>query len=159
MGLLTFSINVTLDGCVDHREGIADDETHAKIGVISLPPWGEQLDAIDPYQAELNRRFSDYNAELRQLARDARVAYIPFYERFCDLLRASPGKPFTSFRILPFYRDIFRQFVLRMSNDEIVRRNGWKYHRDGIHLNSVSGKLLADLVQEFLDGELRRESG
>jgi dihydrofolate reductase len=29
MGLLTFSINVTLDGCVDHKEGIADDETHA----------------------------------------------------------------------------------------------------------------------------------
>ncbi len=28
MGRLTFSINVTLDGCVDHREGIADDETH-----------------------------------------------------------------------------------------------------------------------------------
>jgi dihydrofolate reductase len=29
MGLLTFGLNVTLDGCVDHREGIADDETHA----------------------------------------------------------------------------------------------------------------------------------
>ena len=29
MGLLTFSINVTLAGCVDHDEGIADDETHA----------------------------------------------------------------------------------------------------------------------------------
>lgn len=29
MGLLTFSINVTLDGCVDHQEGIANDETHA----------------------------------------------------------------------------------------------------------------------------------
>ncbi len=29
MGLLTFSINVTLDGCVDHQEGIADEETHA----------------------------------------------------------------------------------------------------------------------------------
>ncbi|HET7041177.1 MAG TPA: dihydrofolate reductase family protein [Gemmatimonadales bacterium] len=29
MGLLTFSMNVTLDGCIDHREGIADDETHA----------------------------------------------------------------------------------------------------------------------------------
>ena len=29
MGLLTFSHNVTLDGCVDHEEGIADDETHA----------------------------------------------------------------------------------------------------------------------------------
>lgn len=29
MGLLTYGINVTLDGCVDHRVGIADDETHA----------------------------------------------------------------------------------------------------------------------------------
>ena len=29
MGLMTFSMNVTLDGCVDHQEGIADDETHA----------------------------------------------------------------------------------------------------------------------------------
>jgi dihydrofolate reductase len=29
MGVLTFSLNLTLDGCVDHQEGIADDETHA----------------------------------------------------------------------------------------------------------------------------------
>lgn len=29
MGILTFSYNVTLDGCVDHEAGIADDETHA----------------------------------------------------------------------------------------------------------------------------------
>ena len=29
MGLLTFCINVTLDGCIDHQEGIADEETHA----------------------------------------------------------------------------------------------------------------------------------
>jgi dihydrofolate reductase len=28
MGILTLSINVTLDGCVDHQEGIAGDETH-----------------------------------------------------------------------------------------------------------------------------------
>ena len=28
MGLLTFSINVTLDGCIDHQAGIADDEIH-----------------------------------------------------------------------------------------------------------------------------------
>ena len=29
MGDLTFSINVTLDGCIDHQAGIVDDETHA----------------------------------------------------------------------------------------------------------------------------------
>src|SRR5688572_24186704 len=31
MGLLTFSINVTMDGCVDHHDGIADDESQAFI--------------------------------------------------------------------------------------------------------------------------------
>ena len=29
MGLLIFSLNITLDGCLDHQEGIADAETHA----------------------------------------------------------------------------------------------------------------------------------
>lgn len=29
MGLLTFGLNVTLDGCIDHTQGIADDEMHA----------------------------------------------------------------------------------------------------------------------------------
>ena len=29
MGLLTFTTNVTLDGCIDHQEGISDDETQA----------------------------------------------------------------------------------------------------------------------------------
>ena len=28
MGLLKYSINVPLDGCCDHREGIADEELH-----------------------------------------------------------------------------------------------------------------------------------
>jgi dihydrofolate reductase len=28
MGLLTFALNVTLDGCIDHRVGIADAELH-----------------------------------------------------------------------------------------------------------------------------------
>jgi dihydrofolate reductase len=29
MGVLVFAINLTLDGCIDHREGVADEETHA----------------------------------------------------------------------------------------------------------------------------------
>lgn len=28
MGLLSFGLNVTLDGCIDHTQGIADDELH-----------------------------------------------------------------------------------------------------------------------------------
>src|SRR5688572_28036110 len=28
MGLITFGLNVTLDGCIDHSKGLADDEQH-----------------------------------------------------------------------------------------------------------------------------------
>jgi dihydrofolate reductase len=37
MGLLTFALNVTLDGCCDHREGVADDEM--------LRFWTRRMDA------------------------------------------------------------------------------------------------------------------
>jgi dihydrofolate reductase len=37
MGLLTFGLNVTLDGCCDHRAGIADDEL--------LDYWTQLMDA------------------------------------------------------------------------------------------------------------------
>jgi hypothetical protein len=38
MGLLTFSINVTLDGCVDHEEGIADDPSSPTSWTSELAP-------------------------------------------------------------------------------------------------------------------------
>lgn len=37
MELLTFSLNITLDGCVDHQEGIADEETHVFFGRLVVP--------------------------------------------------------------------------------------------------------------------------
>jgi hypothetical protein len=29
--------------------------------------------------------------------------------------------------------------------------NGWRFHTDGVHLNSRGGMIVADLVQEFID--------
>jgi lysophospholipase L1-like esterase len=125
-------------------------ETSARIALCSLIPIGEDPSSTNPFQAEANRRIEEYSAILKDIAREEGVGYIPFYERMHELILASPGQAFTSFDFLPFYRDVFRQFVLHKSHDEIGQLNGWRFHRDGIHLNSRSGKLLADLVQEFL---------
>jgi lysophospholipase L1-like esterase len=125
-------------------------ETSARIALCSLIPIGEDPGETSPFQTEANRRIEEYSAILKDIAREEEVNYLPFYERMHALILASPGRAFTSFDFLPFYRDVFRQFVLRKSNDEIGQLNGWRFHRDGIHLNSRSGKLLADLVQEFL---------
>lgn len=125
-------------------------DTSARIALCSLIPIGEDPDSSNPFQSEANRCIEEYSAILKNIAREEAVTYIPLYERMHELILASPGRAFTSFDFLPFYRDVFRQFVLHKSHDEIGRLNGWRFHRDGIHLNSQSGKLLADLVQEFL---------
>jgi lysophospholipase L1-like esterase len=126
------------------------NNTSARIALCSSQPWGEDLRSTDRFQSELNRRFAEYNKALKDIASTEGVSYLPFYERMKKLIVASPGRAFTSFRILPFYRDMFWQSILRKSNDEIGNLNGWRFHRDGIHLNSVSGKILADLVQGFI---------
>ncbi len=127
------------------REG-----TEARIGLCSLIPLGEDPGSRDSFQAAANRYVAEYSAVVRVIASDEDADYIPLYERVRALIVASPGRALTRFSFLPFYRDAFRQFVLGQSHDEIGRRNGWRFHRDGIHLNSISGKLLADLVEGFI---------
>jgi lysophospholipase L1-like esterase len=132
-------------------------ETSASIALCSLIPIGEDPASQNPFQAEANRRIEEYSAILKKIAQEEAVSYLPLYERLRDLILATPGRAFTSFDFLPFYRDVFRQVVLHQSHDEIGHLNGWQFHRDGIHLNSRSGTLLADLVQEFLTQKTAEE--
>ncbi len=125
-------------------------ETSARIALCSEIPIGEDLNSADTFQAELNRRMIEYNTILKEIVSVEGINYLPLYERMQELILASPSPALTSFDLLPFYRDLFSQVVLRKSNDEIGRINGWRFHRDGVHLNSHSGKILADLTQEFI---------
>jgi lysophospholipase L1-like esterase len=126
-------------------------DTDAHIGLCSLTPIGEQPTSSDDFQSEINRLAGEFNAAIADLARDEGVTYLPVHERIEQLIRAHPGPALAGFKVLPLYRDALRQFVLHKSNDEIGQLNGWRYHRDGIHLNSIAGEVLADCVQSFLD--------
>jgi hypothetical protein len=42
--------------------------------------------------------------------------------------------------------------MLGMSIDRIARLNRWRFHIDGVHLNTRGGMILTELVQAFLDG-------
>jgi hypothetical protein len=66
-------------------------------------------------------------------------------------IQASSGRAFTCFRFLSFYRDAFRVLILHKSPDEVAQMNGWRFHTDGVHLNSRSGMIVADLVPEFIE--------
>lgn len=129
-------------------------KTSAEIVIASLAEVGEDPHSDHPVQKELNDRFKEVAEIIKNVAEKENVRYIPLYKRFHEAILASPGQAFTSFRFWHFYRDyVFREFVLRRSFDEIAEMNGWKFHIDGVHLNTRGGMILADLVQGFLDGK------
>jgi lysophospholipase L1-like esterase len=127
--------------------------TNSRIGLSSLAPLGEDPDSRDPVQAQLNDLITTYNNIIANIASNERTDYIPFNESFQgQLVPAGTSKAFTHFAIGSFYRDyVFREMILRQSFDEIARMNGWDFHIDGIHLNSKGGRILVEVVQQFLN--------
>ena len=126
-------------------------ESAARIALCSLAPLGEDLASCDPMQSELNRGIAEYSVIIRDIAQQESCAYVPIYEAMRAAIEALPGNALTSFRFLPFYRDAFLSMMLGKSPDEIAERNGWRFHTDGVHLNSRGGRIVADCVQRFLD--------
>ena len=126
-------------------------ETAADIALCSLGPIGEDPSSKDPFQNELNHRIEQCSAIIREIARAENTAYIAIYEALLAQIQASPGRALTNFSFLPFYRDAFRVLTQHKSPDEIAQMNGWHFHSDGVHLNSHSGIIVANLVQEFID--------
>jgi lysophospholipase L1-like esterase len=123
------------------------NETTARVALCSLPLAGE-----DP-ASEVNRRARDYSMIIKQIADEENVSYIPFYERMHEQVAASPGRAFVSnflFDFLSQCQAAFKILVLHKDLDEVGKQSGWRFHVDGIHLNSRGGKILADLVQEFV---------
>lgn len=121
------------------------------VSICSLAPIGESPFSHEPFQATLNNVVCDLSASLRRIACDEAIEYIPIFEAFQAAIEADPGRALTALRFLPIYRDAFRTMVLRMSPEEVGRRNGWKFHSDGIHLNRRGGMIAAELIQTSLD--------
>lgn len=83
MARLTFSLNVTLDGCVDHREGIADDETHAYFTRLmddsGAMLWGRTTyELMEDYWPAVARGEVDAEPAIREWARklDAKPKFV-----------------------------------------------------------------------------------
>jgi len=125
--------------------------TGARVGLVSPSDMGENPQSSDPVQRELNGLFADYRDIVEQIAHEEGAGYLPFYERLHEQIVAEPGQDFTAFRFWAMYGNAVRQYLLRQSLDEIARRNGWRFHVDGLHLNRRGGMVLAEVVQQFLD--------
>jgi lysophospholipase L1-like esterase len=126
--------------------------TEAAIGLCSLPPIGEDPEPVTALQQTLNDRVAEYSAIIAEIAHTERCAYIPVGEALAARIDGEPGQSYPGFQVLPFCRDAVRAVALRQSPDAIGDANGWRYHTDGLHLNTRAGVIAANLVQRFLEG-------
>ncbi len=118
----------------------------ARIAIASLPVVGENLDSLE------NRTIAEYNTELKSIASNENVDYLPIFERqkkFLNQNNKGRGKDFINSQKLA-YKSLFLHYLLFMSFDKISRRNGYLLLTDGIHQNSLGAKYIADEIEGFI---------
>jgi lysophospholipase L1-like esterase len=120
--------------------------TKAKIALLSLPVMSEDLNH------EANIKADKYSAYIRQLAQDQQLAYLPLREKQKDFLLANP-QPLKhtfeeTYKLLIF--SIINHYILGKDWDYTSRKHGYRLTPDNIHLNSVSGGMVFDLVKTFI---------
>jgi lysophospholipase L1-like esterase len=125
-------------------------ETHARLVLLSLAPIGEDL------VHEANRKIDRYNEAVRHIAEAEKIAYLPLHERMIAYLHAHEVDR-AQLPLMLKYRDGLHNtgnalalHASGLSWDEVSRRNGLLVLTDTLHLNSVGGGMIADLIEGWL---------
>jgi lysophospholipase L1-like esterase len=123
------------------------EATAAPLALLSLPPMGE-----DPQHAAY-RQAQAYSRIIKDVARQAGIAYLPVNERMDECLRPprhEPKLPFDRITEARYLSIKIRRFVLGQSLAAISRRHGYRLLTDGIHLNPSGAAVIADAIEAFI---------
>jgi lysophospholipase L1-like esterase len=121
-------------------------ETHAIIAIASLPILGENLDSKE------NKMVREYNFELKLISETEKVNYLPVYEkqeRYLKQVIVGKGKDCIKPSRMAF-KSLAQHYLLCKSLDSISKKNGFVILTDGIHLNSIGSKFVADEIELFI---------
>lgn len=121
-------------------------ETQAKIAIASLPILGENL-----YSKE-NKMVKEYNSELKLISETEDVYYLPVFEKqvnFLNQLIQGKGKDCIEPSKMAF-KSLAKHYLLFQNLDSISKKNGFILLTDGIHLNSIGSKFVADEIEKFI---------
>jgi len=125
-------------------------ETRAKIVLMSLAIIGEDL------EHEANRKVVLYNKVIQSVAEEEKLDYLPLHERMVAYLHAHEDEraklpPRLEYRDgLTNIGNALALHAAGMTWDEVSHRNGLLLTTDCIHLNSVGGGMIADLIEGWL---------
>jgi lysophospholipase L1-like esterase len=123
------------------------ERTQAKIGLISIPPIGE-----DPTHFAF-KISSEYVTTIKEVARVTGVTYLPFHEKMLEGLERHPGKPayHIKWEKIEMFIAGFKRYILKKDWDSIGESRGFQLHIDYLHLNTKSALMLTNLIEEFIE--------
>lgn len=122
------------------------EKTDAKIVILSLPPIGEDLDAV-PYL-----RSVEYSEIIKEIAAKHGLTYLPLNEKMTEYLKEKGHEPGISYGSkgkfeFVMYVAILKHYALGKSYDDISAANGLLILSDLVHLNGTGGKMVADMIE------------
>ncbi len=120
--------------------------TSAKIAVFTLPVMGEDMNHV------ANKTVKKYNDEISRLAQLYEIELLNLGLEMADYLNENPPNPTVplSDGLGMIVKAALRKYLLFQDWDTISKTNGFVLTTDGIHLNSISGKMMSDLAKEFI---------
>ncbi len=123
-------------------------DTSAHIALWSIPPLGEDLDAL------ANQRDRLFNQAVKALADELDVAYLPVYETMEQFLRThqrASGVAFDESRPSSMMmRALWDHNMRGRSWDDVSARHSLELQTDTIHFNRRGADIIADLIEGWL---------
>ncbi|MCX5126367.1 GDSL-type esterase/lipase family protein [Streptomyces sp. NBC_00347] len=121
-------------------------ETDARIGLLSLPVLGQQLDGTAA------RASQAYSRMIAETAATNEVTYLPLHEcQIEELRRADPPPiPYREVTTAAVVGVLAQHVLLRRSLDTISRRRGLVLTTDHIHQNTRGATLVAEVIDAGL---------
>jgi acyl-CoA thioesterase-1 len=125
-------------------------KTSSKIAILSIPVIGEKLGS-----AEL-RKTIDYSLIIKELAKNESLVYLPLNEMQLEFLEAKNHTPGTVYsakasKIL-MLQNAYMHYILQMGWQSISAKRGLLLSTDTIHQNDITGKMINELISNFLLG-------
>jgi lysophospholipase L1-like esterase len=122
------------------------EETTAKIALISLPPIGE-------VKSHPGLKLSSVHSEaIKEVASETGVTYLPLHEKMLESLANKAGDPRYPLEkvTMKMVSACFKHYVLRRDWNSIGASSGFELHIDYLHLNSRGARMVADLIEDFI---------
>ena len=122
------------------------NETTASVSLMSLPVMSEDL------AHPANQMADQYSAEIKKIAEETGVIYLPLRENQKAFLAKSGGKSKIKFEDTDWLirKAGLAHHVFGTDWDSITRANGNQLTFDNLHFNSVGAGMIAALLEEAL---------